>query len=152
MLYLHPATLVAINFDPVQVDNFKAENPDGLYVTQEWLEAMIERGFDVAHLAKFSLRPDVLRHFEALVDVAWDYQQLARGFIDALKESDFPFWVGQLVHFQYADTPVEPDKQYSIGKIGTVHATELNKDVAWYRVEWSTPMLVGGRIIALAQE
>ena len=54
MLYLHPATLVAINFDPVQVDNFKAENPDGLYVTQEWLEAMIERGFDVAHLAKLT--------------------------------------------------------------------------------------------------
>ncbi len=149
MLYLHPATLVAINFDPVQVDNFKAENPDGLYVTQEWLEAMIERGFDVAHLAKFSLRPDVLRHFEALVDVAWDYQQLARGFIDALKESDFPFWVGQLVHFQYADTPVEPDKQYSIGKVATISTGD--KAVAFYRVEWSTDYLVGGRIIALGQ-
>ncbi len=151
MLYLHPNTLTAINFDQVQTANFKAENPDGLYVTQEWLEAMIERGFDIGYLAKFSLRTDVLRHFEAMVDALWP-DALAQAFIDAYEESMHPFWVGQLVHFQYADTPVEPDRQYSIGKIGTVHATELNKDVAWYRVEWSTPMLVGGRIIALAQE
>lgn len=150
-MYLHPNTLIAINFDLVQTANFTAEYPDGLHLTPDWLEAMIERGFDLAHLAKFSLRPDVLRYFEAMIDVLWS-DQLAQAFIDALKESEHPFWIGQLVHFQYADTPVEPDKQYSIGKIGTIHATELNKTVAWYRVEWSTPMLVGGRIIALAQE
>jgi len=150
-MYLHPDTLVAINFDPVQTANFTAENPDGLHVTADWLESAIERGFDIAHLAKFTLRPDIATHFEGMINVLWN-DQLASAYVDCLKESEFPFWVGQTVHFQYADTPVEPDKQYSIGKIGTIHATELNKAVAWYRVEWSTPMLVGGRIIALAQE
>jgi hypothetical protein len=149
MLYLHPNTLTAINFDQVPVDNFKAENPDGLYVTAEWLEAMIDRGFDLAHLAKFSLRPDALRHFESLVDVAWDCQQLAKGFIDALQESDHPFWIGQLVHFEYANAPIEPDKQYPIGKVATISTGD--KAVAFYRVEWSTDYLVGGRIVALGQ-
>ncbi len=145
MLYLHGATLTAINFDPVQVDNFKAENPDGLYVTAEWLEAMIDRGFDIEHLAKFSLRPDTQK---ALSDWMWP-GEYAQAFIDACKESEHPFWIGQLVHFEYANPPIGKDKQYSVGKVATISTGD--KAVAFYRVEWSTDYLVGGRIIALGQ-
>ncbi len=148
MLYLHPATLVAINFDETQTANFTAEYPDGLHLTAEWLESMIERGFDIEHLAKFSLRPDVLLHFETMIDTLWP-DALAKAFIDACKESEHPFWVGQLVHFEYANPPIEPDKQYSVGKIATISTGD--KAVAFYRVEWSTPYLVGGRIVALGQ-
>lgn len=148
MLYLHSATLTAINFDETQTANFTAECPDGLHLTAEWLESMIERGFDIAHLAKFSLRPDVLSHFEAMIDVLWS-DQLAQAFIDACKESEHPFWVGQLVHFEYANAPIEPDKRYSVGKVATISTGD--KAVAFYRVEWSTPYLVGGRIVALGQ-
>ncbi len=148
MLYLHPNTLAAINFDPVQVDNFKAENPDGLYLNPEWLESMIDRGFDIEHLAKFALRPDVLRHFETMIDTLWP-DALAKAFLDAYEESMHPFWIGQLVHFEYANPPIEPDKQYSVGKVATISTGD--KAVAFYRVEWSTDYLVGGRIIALGQ-
>lgn len=148
MLYLHTATLVAINFDPIQTANFTSEYPDGTQVTADWLETMIERGFDIEHLAKFSLRPDVLLHFETMIDTLWP-DALAQAFIDACKESEHPFWVGQLVHFEYANAPIEPDKQYSVGKVATISTGD--KAVAFYRVEWSTDYLVGGRIIALGQ-
>ncbi len=148
MLYLHPNTLTAINFDQVQVDNFKAENPAGLYVTPEWLTAMVDSGFDIEHLAKFSLRPDVLSGFERMIDVLWP-DQLAQAFIDACKESEHPFWVGQLVSLDYANPPIDKDKQYPIGKVATISTGD--KAVAFYRVEWSTDYLLGGRIIALGQ-
>ena len=148
MLYLHTATLIAINFDQVQTANFAAENPDGLYVTAKWLEEMIEHGFDITHLAKFSLRPDVLLHFETMIDTLWP-DALAKAFIDACKESEHPFWVGQLVSWDYANPPIDKDKQYPIGKVATISTGD--KAVAFYRVEWSTDYLVGGRIIALGQ-
>ncbi len=148
MLYLHPNTLTAINFDETQTANFTAEYPAGLHIAAEWIETMIERGFDIEHLAKFSLRPDVLLHFETMIDTLWP-DALAKAFIDACKESEHPFWVGQLVHFDYANPPIEPDNQYPIGKVATISTGD--KAVAFYRVEFSTPYLVGGRIVALGQ-
>lgn len=144
-MYLHPDTLKKINFPDRDTQLFAQLYPDGAEINGEVLSALYYGGFDLETLAAYTVAPDIYAEFS--------YAPLGVGaLLAAWQASEYPFWIGQPVHFGYSNAPVSGDKQYKVGSIATITERETGREAAKYLVEWSTPERVGGRIVAIMPE